>query len=882
MFLTQHVLPSVMLAGHRTTFRLLPLLILFTTASSSTPAEEKAAAVGVVQEPATVQELNPENWDTLVPQGKEVDAIYGDIVLQNQHLRAVIAKPVANRNANMTVRNIGGCLIDLTTRSYESDQLSAFFPGRRAFTFSAIEMTAAAAASNATGQETVSTSATQITVRSTGTESQAEYSVSWSLTDDAKFLTATSTWKNSTAADISLTLEDDLRADSGKEDMPKTAHGTHDLFWFHDIFWRQAYGIHAPGFRIRCNGNARESVLVYEPADGMPIIVKPGESFSLTRYVFVNQDLPAVLADFDDCVSGNPTLAANKLTVTENGSPIANARVAIQCGEQSRGTVVTAADGTATVRLPSGECRATVTVAGQEFAAQVLTVADQPLSIDLPEHTPGIVHVTVVDDRDQPIPAKIEFRGKGETPTPNWGPETAEFFVRNLAYTASGQVTTPLQAGEYEVTVSHGPEYHAEFTTLKIEHGKTSDLSIKLPRLMDTTGWVSADFHSHSSPSGDNTGSQLGRVLNLAAEHVEFAPCTEHNRISTYDHHIAALGLQPFLATVSGMELTGQPLPLNHQNAFPLIHHPRTQDGGAPAPDLSPEAQMERLAAWDNNSIKLLQQNHPDMGWLFYDRNGDQTADGGYSRSFPLINVMEIHPIDQLLKPTQFDVRDGKVVGNLRALNWLQLLNQGFRIYGVVNTDSHYNYHGSGGLRLWLKSSTDEPAQISSDEMRDVARSGQIMMSNAPFLEASFHEPGSNAAPVSCGLDLHAPTKKVTANIRVQCANWFDIDTVMILVNGRRSESLTFTRESHPNLFTKDTVRFQHEVEVELAEDAHLIVLTGHRTQRLGDVLGPMWGAQHPTALTNPVFVDIAGDGFTANKDILDFPLPVKYSEPKK
>ena len=28
-------------------------------------------------------------------------------------------------------------------------------------------------------------------------------------------------------------------------------------------------------------------------------------------------------------------------------------------------------------------------------------------------------------------------------------------------------------------------------------------------------GWISADFHSHSSPSGDNTGSQRGRVLNI-------------------------------------------------------------------------------------------------------------------------------------------------------------------------------------------------------------------------------------------------------------------------------------------------------------------------------------------------------------------------------
>lgn len=45
--------------------------------------------------------------------------------------------------------------------------------------------------------------------------------------------------------------------------------------------------------------------------------------------------------------------------------------------------------------------------------------------------------------------------------------------------------------------------------------------------------------------------------------------------------------------------------------------------------DVSPETQMERIAAWDSNSVKLIQQNHPDIGWLFYDRDGDQKPDEG-------------------------------------------------------------------------------------------------------------------------------------------------------------------------------------------------------------------------------------------------------------
>jgi hypothetical protein len=815
----------------------------------------------MAQEATAVRELNAENWDALVPQGKEVDAIYGDTTLQNVYVKAVIAQPVATRNANMTVRNIGGCLIDLVHIDSESDQLSAFYPGRRAYAFSDLK----------TGDGSV-------TVSAEGSDSKAAYSVTWSLARDAKFLTAKSVWTNTTKADLTVALEDDVRADGGKEDMVKSPAGTHDLFWVHDIFWRQAYGIHAPGYRIRVNGNARESVLVYEPIDGKPVVLKPGENFELVRHIFVNRDLPNVMADYEESIGKGESLRLMDLPVYAKGRLVPNARVALSLGDVSRGTLVTRDVGLAVVRLPQGEYNATVSVAGRELKAQAYTVSEtgvEPIQVN--ELSLGYAIITITDAEGRAIPAKLQFKGKGETPTPDWAPETGEHLVKNLAYTANGVVEVALEAGEYELAVSRGSEYHADYRTLKIEEGNTAGLSVKLARVVETPGWVSADFHSHSSPSGDNTSSQLGRVLNLIGEHIEFAPCTEHNRISTYEHHLTELRAKAFMATVSGMELTGTPLPLNHQNVFPLLFKPRTQDGGAPVTDASPETQMERIAAWDNNSVKLIQQNHPDLGWLFYDRDGNKTPDEGYSRSFGLMNVMEIHPIDPMLKPSQFDVRDGKTIGNQTALNWLQLLNQGFRIYGVVNTDSHYNFHGSGGLKLWIKSSTDDPAKINSDEMRDASRNGHLIMSNGPYLEATFTELGTNQEPVVSGQDLVAKSKKVSAKIRVQCPNWLDVDTVIVLVNGRRSDKLTFSRDTHPDMFGKDVVKFDRTVDVELTEDAHIVVLTGHRTQVLGDIMGPMWGTQHPTALSNPVFIDIAGDGFTANKDTLDIPLPVKF-----
>ena len=833
--------------------------------------------------PVTVDELTAVNWDNLIPKGKEVDAIYGDVVLQNSSLRAVIAKPVATRNANMTVRSVGGCLIDLTSRTHESDQLSAFYPARRAYAFDGeISVSSSSEVSVVDGVKVESGTAA-LSVTAAGTVEKPGLQVTYSLSAGKPYLEVKSIWSNTTNADLKLVLEDDLRADGGKEDMPKVPDGTLELFWFQDIYWQQAYGVYAPGYKIRCNSNARESVLVYETADGQAVSIKPGETFSMTRWLFAARDLPGVMADYLKARERGGELVDIRLSVQAAGKPVNGARIALKCGDQSWGTVVSADDGFVRLSLPSGPCEAAVSVAGQEFGPQQLMLAKNgEYVLDLPKYHPGVASISVTDAEGRVIPAKVEFKGSGDTPTPNWSPETAEHFVKNLAYSENGVARTPLAAGEYDLTISHGPEYNAEFTKLNVRPGETTALKVKLPRMVETPGWVSADFHSHSSPSGDNTSSQLGRVLNLAAENVEFAPCTEHNRVSTYMDHITSLKLEPFMATVSGMELTGQPLPLNHQNVFPLIHRPRTQDGGAPVTDLSPETQMERIAAWDENSVKLIQQNHPDLGWLFYDRNGDQQPDEGYSRSFNIMNVMEIHPIDPLLNPTRFQIREGKPFNNQTSLNWLQLLNQGFRIYGVVNTDAHYNYHGSGGLRIWVKSATDDPAKISSDEMRDNSRNGHIVMSNGPFLEASFRETGRRDSQVIAGQDLVAKSKKVTASIKVQCPNWFDVDTVIVLVNGRRHDKLTFSRDTHPDMFGKDVVKFERDVDVELTEDAHLIVLTGHRTQLIGDVMGPAWGKQHPAALNNPVFVDIDGDGFKANRDTLDIPLPVKFASEGK
>jgi hypothetical protein len=310
--------------------------------------------------------------------------------------------------------------------------------------------------------------------------------------------------------------------------------------------------------------------------------------------------------------------------------------------------------------------------------------------------------------------------------------------------------------------------------------------------------------------------------------------------------------------------------------------HEHQQGNGAPRSHPDPAVQMRNLAAWDGGSEKLVQQNHPDIGWLFFDRTGDGYRDDGFPGIRESLDVMEVWG-GSLIRRQPFVTAtyevDGETVTaqvNNRILNWLQLLNQGIRIPGTANTDAHTNFHGSGGLRNYVRSSTDDPSAIDPLEIVREAEKGHIVMTNGPYLEVSL-EPipatGTRAIP---GDDMAAPTGQVRLDVRVQCPNWFDIDRVFVLLNGDRTGPLSFDRSANPERFGDGPVKFDQRIPLELARDTHVIVVAAHTKKLLFPIMGPVWGAEPPIAVSNPIYVDVDGRGFQPNFDTLGQPLPVK------
>jgi hypothetical protein len=104
-------------------------------------------------------------------------------------------------------------------------------------------------------------------------------------------------------------------------------------------------------------------------------------------------------------------------------------------------------------------------------------------------------------------------------------------------------------------------------------------LQVSLPRVVDTTGWVSVDFHVHGPNSVDSGLDYESRVRSFVAEGVEVLNATDHDHITDYGPTIRRLGLDYWVKSQMGVEVS--PLDYGHFIGFPLRFDQNLELGGA-------------------------------------------------------------------------------------------------------------------------------------------------------------------------------------------------------------------------------------------------------------------------------------------------------------
>ncbi len=480
------------------------------------------------QVPAGVEQvtLSERNFDDYVPMGKEVDAIYGDIVLRNEKIVAVIAQPSKTRNANMTVRDVGGSVIDLTARTQPNDQLSCFYPGADRIRFhdpDGVNIDSTLRALSATNFNSVS-----ITISGKTVPSGRPATVTYELETGDSYLTVTTTVTNDRKEPFEFSLPDSIRAD---RTFVSSFSSDGRLISFYDQWFHQAYGVYAAGdFRkiiFKNPKNDRKMQWTYRNNHEGQRIIPPGESYTWTRYLYPAKDtleLETIANQIRVREGETVRRVKTRILVRDTFGPVANAKVSLAQNQKTIGFSTTDGTGVLNTELSPGEYEVVVTADGRPKTKSTLVAEGYSIEKKIELASLGYVESHITDGVGNPIACKVAFIGLNGTPDPNFGPDSRAVSVKNLRYSANGRFKQGIGPGKYEVIVSHGPEYDAEILKLEVVSGKITNLSTQLKRSVDTTGWISADFHSHSSESGDNTSDQLGRVLNLLAEQFDFRP----------------------------------------------------------------------------------------------------------------------------------------------------------------------------------------------------------------------------------------------------------------------------------------------------------------------------------------------------------------------
>ncbi len=190
---------------------------------------------------------------------------------------------------------------------------------------------------------------------------------------------------------------------------------------------------------------------------------------------------------------------------------------------------------------------------------------------------PAKVHYRVTEPGRGPVPAKLTFQALGTDGQPLWadgkrrpslGEGRLDDGVFHIEYSATGEGTTTLEAGRYRVTVSRGIEYSIDQRELTLSPGGSATLDAALRHEVNSSGYITGDFHLHAEPSFDSGMGLDLRVITNVVEGIELLSSSDHDAVTDYAPIAKKLGLDRFAMTQVGEEVST--IETGHYLGFPL------------------------------------------------------------------------------------------------------------------------------------------------------------------------------------------------------------------------------------------------------------------------------------------------------------------------
>ncbi len=473
--------------------------------------------------------------------------------------------------------------------------------------------------------------------------------------------------------------------------------------------------------------------------------------------------------------------------------------------------------------------------------------------IDLP--ATGRVRVVVTDESGAPVPARVTVVGDDGTAQPatahntglgsfflgafedgghlvndpadpdddeRYGKDPLPFGVARVEFAgADGVAEFPLQPGDYRIAVSRGTEYSLREHDVVVSAGAVAEIETRIARVLDTTGFVSSDFHVHMLPSPDSWISLAERVLSYAGEGTDNIIATDHDAHTPLAETIASLGLTEFVHGTVGEEITSSDF--GHFNGYPLDVDPERVTGGStdwggaapPGQDfpslghfvLEPREIHEEVLRANSSPNLAVQVNHIDS---HFDPLRIDTAlvpptshlDAAGRTAFRLDpaggELFHLFDALELWNGASRGAQDLFLIDRIGV--WMNHLNQGLAITAIADSDSHTVLNlDSAGARTWTPAADDSPAAIDDDAVGAAVRSGRAVGGQGIYVQARLVADSTGESsgfalgdplldvPVPGGLrqapGVTTSDGRVHLDLEIQAPLWAPYDRIEIYAN---------------------------------------------------------------------------------------------------
>ncbi|MGB2695339.1 MAG: flexitail domain-containing putative surface protein [Dehalococcoidia bacterium] len=568
-------------------------------------------------------------------------------------------------------------------------------------------------------------------------------------------------------------------------------------------------------------------------------IIDPLDDVSVTRYFAVGDGSVGAIVDIRNEILGLTTGTLSG-TVISAGQPVEGADVAVLGavldGPGTTKNVVshyrTDANGEYSGTLPPGaytvHAHADGHLAATPNPASVTVLASSTTDQGFTIPEAGRVQVTVEDENNNDIAGKVSIIGFD----PYVDPENTQTVlgVVNNRTALFGEVSKDrmpfgltqvrfvdqtgdsgefyLEPGDYRVVVSHGTEYSVYGEDITVTSGNLSTVNAQIARVIDTTGFVSGEFHIHQLASPDSATTNEDRVISLLAEGVDFVAPSDHEHRTDLTPTISDLGVGSLLSTAGNAETTTADY--GHFNAWPMTFDLTKPNKGAidwagAAPlgqdfpsygnyTLSPGEIFAALQA--DPGEDAVQINHADSffgpGGLSIDTAyipPQDFADNADKRLDPAITNLFDDGFTSMEVWQGTDRNDIARTTDRRMGDWFNMINQGIVRTGTAVSDTHKLIANQSGFpRTMMPSSTDDAGALGpiAESLASNINDGKGTGTNGPYVVVSGN---ATSTGESAGLGLADSTLLSTTNgsatidVDIQSPTWAEFDRVEYYIN---------------------------------------------------------------------------------------------------